>query len=143
MISFKLRFSFSGMLQVWIGWILLGVFDDDGDWHDPVLAFGLLITATLILFIMYLPKVEHFNFCQRCTKSLKEKRQTPKSGFRMCHRMTFSTIENAKCICTAWATRSAFAFVVRHHDCVAQVLSLQCCGHTKPWIPILHHSVTS
>ena len=36
------------------------MFNDD-EWHDPVLAFGLLITATLILFIMYLPKVRKQN----------------------------------------------------------------------------------
>ncbi len=42
---------------MWIAWILLGVLNDDGEWHDPVLAFGLLANATLILFIMYLPKV--------------------------------------------------------------------------------------
>ena len=43
-------------IPVWIAWVLLGYLNDS-EWEDPAMAFGLLIVATLILFIMYLPKV--------------------------------------------------------------------------------------
>ncbi len=48
-------------IPIWIAWILLGMLIGDPEWEDPCMAFGLFVTATLILFNMYLPKVRQLN----------------------------------------------------------------------------------
>ena len=48
-------------IPIWLVWILVGMLYNDPDVHDPCLAFGLLVTATVILFIMFLPKVRQLN----------------------------------------------------------------------------------
>ena len=47
-------------IPIWISWILLGALKDQS-WEDPCLAFGLLTTATLLLLIMFLPKLRQLN----------------------------------------------------------------------------------
>ena len=48
-------------IPVWITWVIVGMLNPEKDYENPCLAFGLLITATLILFIMFLPKVRQLN----------------------------------------------------------------------------------
>ena len=43
-------------IPVWVAWILVAYLRDDAE--EPAMAFGLLVTATMVLFVMFLPKVE-------------------------------------------------------------------------------------
>lgn len=42
---------------IWLIWLLLGFLTDGTDFHEPCIAFGLWATATVILLIMFIPKV--------------------------------------------------------------------------------------
>lgn len=44
-------------VAVWIAWILLGYLGNSVDFHDPCMAFGLLVTATVLLVFVIVPKV--------------------------------------------------------------------------------------
>ncbi|KAI0209991.1 putative metabotropic glutamate receptor mgl-1 [Lamellibrachia satsuma] len=46
-------------IPVWVAWLLIAYLKDDT--AEPAMAFGLLTTATLVLFIMFLPKVRQLN----------------------------------------------------------------------------------
>lgn len=46
-------------VPVWVAWLLIAYLKDDVS--EPAMAFGLLTTATLVLFIMFLPKVRQLN----------------------------------------------------------------------------------
>ena len=48
--------SFLSIL-IFLTWILLGMLNDNKEFEDPCLAFGLLVTAMLVLLIMFSPKV--------------------------------------------------------------------------------------
>ena len=48
-------------IPIWIAWVLLGLLNEDKAFRDPAMAFGLFLTATLILFVMFLPKVRQLN----------------------------------------------------------------------------------
>ena len=48
-------------IPIWLVWILVGLLYGDPAVQDPCLAFGLLATATMTLFIMFLPKVRQLN----------------------------------------------------------------------------------
>lgn len=48
-------------IPIWIAWILVGMLNSNPEFHDPAIAYGLLFTAFLILFVMFLPKVRQLN----------------------------------------------------------------------------------
>ena len=48
-------------IPIWLAWTLLGTYNSNSEYEDPCLAFGLLATVTIILFIMFLPKVRQLN----------------------------------------------------------------------------------
>ncbi len=48
-------------IPIWIAWVLLGMLNENKSFRDPAMAFGLFLTATLILFVMFLPKVRQLN----------------------------------------------------------------------------------
>ena len=44
-------------IPIWLAWTLVGSLNQNRTFQEPCLAFGLLANATLILFVMFLPKV--------------------------------------------------------------------------------------
>jgi hypothetical protein len=52
-------------VMIWVVWILLGFLMKDSRWHDPCVAFGLFVTATWLLLIMFVPKMYYLNAMDR------------------------------------------------------------------------------
>ena len=48
-------------IGVWIIWLLLGFLMEDQNWHEPCIAFGLLVTATILMLVIFLPKMHQLN----------------------------------------------------------------------------------
>ncbi|XP_064620112.1 metabotropic glutamate receptor-like isoform X2 [Lineus longissimus] len=48
-------------VPLWLAWILVGQLNGNRAFEDPALAYGLFLTATLVLFVMFLPKVRQLN----------------------------------------------------------------------------------
>ena len=44
-------------IPVFIAWVLVGMLNNNQEFEDPAMAYGLFLTATLVLLIMFLPKV--------------------------------------------------------------------------------------
>ena len=45
------------VIVVFLAWILVGFLVDDTDYEDPCLAFGLFATATIVLLVLFVPKL--------------------------------------------------------------------------------------
>lgn len=63
-------------IPIWIIWILLGALKGDS-WEDPCMAFGLLATATLLLLVMFLPKVWQLRNMKKDSIYSPDDRPTP------------------------------------------------------------------
>jgi hypothetical protein len=48
-------------IPLWLAWILVGQLNDNPVFEDPAFAYGLFLTASLVLFVMFLPKVRQLN----------------------------------------------------------------------------------
>ncbi|CAH1801791.1 unnamed protein product [Owenia fusiformis] len=55
-------------IPVWIVWILIGALSPGHSFHAPATGFGLWVTATVLLFAMFLPKVKQLNSMRKNTK---------------------------------------------------------------------------
>ena len=55
-------------IPVWVAWILVAYLG--GDAEEPAMAFGLLATATMVLFVMFLPKVTILTYLLTSSSSI-------------------------------------------------------------------------